>query len=94
VQTPKEELDQIPLAAQRHLINNLKLATELGAEVIQIKSKSISNEIIQTAMEKKITTICIGKPHLNLFQVILKTSLFSQLLKTLSEKDIDIIILS
>ncbi|WP_205512825.1 sensor protein KdpD [Longitalea arenae] len=94
VQTPKEELDKIPLAAQRHLINNLKLATELGAEVIQVKSKSISNEIIRTAIDKKITTICIGKPHLNLFQVILKTNLFNQLLKTLSVKDLDIIILS
>jgi two-component system sensor histidine kinase KdpD len=94
VQTPKEELDKIPLAAQRHLINNLKVATELGAEVLQVKSKSIASEIIKTAIDKKITTICIGKPHLNLFQVILKTNLFNQLLKTLSEKDIDIIILS
>jgi two-component system sensor histidine kinase KdpD len=94
VQTPDEALDKIPLAAQRHLINNLKLATELGAEVLQVKSKQIASQIIQTAIEKKITTICIGKPHLNLFQVILRTSLFNQLLKTLSAKDIDIIILS
>jgi two-component system sensor histidine kinase KdpD len=70
------------------------VATELGAEVLQVKSKSIASEIIKTAIDKKITTICIGKPHLNLFQVILKTNLFNQLLKTLSEKDIDIIILS
>jgi two-component system sensor histidine kinase KdpD len=87
-------LDKIPLAAQRHLINNLKLATELGADVLQVKSSNISQEIMQAAIERKITTICIGKPHLNLFQVILRTSLFNQLLKTLSEKDIDIIILS
>ena len=30
VQTPKESADKIPLAAQRHLINNFKNATELG----------------------------------------------------------------
>jgi two-component system sensor histidine kinase KdpD len=94
VQTPREALDKIPLAAQRHLINNLKLATELGAEVIQVKSSHVAHEIIQTALEKRITTICIGKPHLNLFQVILRTNIFNQLLKTLSEKDIDLIILS
>ena len=35
VQTPKESSDKIPLADQRHLINNFKNATELGAEVIQ-----------------------------------------------------------
>ncbi len=32
VQTPKESADNIGLAAQRHLINNFKLATEMGAE--------------------------------------------------------------
>ena len=37
VQTSKESVDKIPLAAQRHLINNFKNATELGAEVIQKK---------------------------------------------------------
>src|SRR5664279_4345751 len=37
VQTPKESADKIGLAAQRHLINNFKLATELGAEVIKAK---------------------------------------------------------
>jgi len=94
VQTPRESLDKIPLAAQRHLINNLKLATELGAEVIQIKGSQVAHEIIQTAIEKNITTVCIGKPHLKLFQVILRTNIFNQLLKTLSEKDIDLIILS
>jgi two-component system sensor histidine kinase KdpD len=94
VQTPREELDKIPLAAQRHLINNLKLATELGAEVIQVKSKNVSQEIIRVAVEKNITTVCTGKPHFNLFQIILHTHIFNQLLKTLSERDIDLVILS
>lgn len=39
VQTPKESLDKITLAKQRHLINNFKLATELGAEVIKVKTR-------------------------------------------------------
>src|SRR5580693_4159160 len=63
VQTPKEDGDKIGLAAQRHLINNFKLATELGAEVIRIKTKNIAKGIIQTAEQQAITTICIGKPH-------------------------------
>ena len=94
VQTEKESADKISLAAQRHLINNFKNATELGAEVIRKKASNIASSIIETANEKNITTICLGKPHLNLFQVILKTSLFNQLLKTLSKNNIDIIILS
>ncbi|HEY5405777.1 MAG TPA: sensor protein KdpD [Ginsengibacter sp.] len=94
VQTPKESADKIPLAAQRHLINNFKNATELGAEVIQKKEDNIASAIMEMVNEKQVTTICIGKPHLNLFQIILKTSVFNQLLKTLSKNNIDIVIFS
>jgi two-component system sensor histidine kinase KdpD len=94
VQTPKEEGDKIGLAAQRHLINNFKLATELGAEVIRIKTSNIAKGIFEATEQKAITTICIGKPHLNLFSVILNTAVFNQLLNKLSAADIDIVILS
>ena len=94
VQTPKESVDKIHLAAQRHLINNFKNATELGAEVIQKKEDNIAAAIMEMVNEKQITTICIGKPHLNLFQIILRTSVFNQLLKTLSKNNIDIVIFS
>lgn len=94
VQTPKEDGDKIGLAAQRHLINNFKLATELGAEVIKIKSDKIAKGILEVTEQKSITTICIGKPHLNIFNVILSTAVFNQLLNKLSALDIDIVILS
>jgi len=94
VQTPKEDGDKIGLAAQRHLINNFKLATELGAEVIKIKRTNIAKGIFEVTEQKSITTICIGKPHLNLFNVILNTAVFNQLLNKLSAADIDIVILS
>jgi two-component system sensor histidine kinase KdpD len=94
VQTSREDGDKIGLAAQRHLINNFKLATELGAEVIRIKQNNIAGAIIQTAEEKSITTICIGKPHLNLFKIIMNTAVFNRLLTKLSAANIDVVILS
>ncbi|ACU61074.1 sensor protein KdpD [Chitinophaga pinensis] len=94
VQTPKEDGDKIGLAEQRHLINNFKLAMELGGEVIKVKNSNIAKSIMQTADEKKVTTICLGKPHLNVMGMLLNTAVFSQLLGKLSESDIDIIILS
>lgn len=94
VQTPNESSDKIPLDKQRHLINNFKLATELGAEVIKIESSSVSKAIIEQASERKITTICVGKPHLNLLKIILATNVFNELLKNLSSNDIDLVILS
>lgn len=94
VQTPGESSNKIPLDKQRYLINNFKNATELGAEVIQRKNKNVANAILEVVDEKNVTTICIGKPHLSLFQIILQTGVFNQLLKTLSKKNIDIVILS
>jgi len=94
VQTAKESGDKIGLAAQRHLINNFKLATESGAELIRITNNNIARGIIETAEERKITTICIGKPHLSLMNVILNTAVFNQMLNKLSGANIDVVILS
>jgi two-component system sensor histidine kinase KdpD len=94
IQTPKEDGNKIGLAAQRHLINNFKLAMELGAEVVKKKNSNVAKGIIETAEQKEATTICIGKPHIGLFSVILNTAGFNQLLNKLSEADIDIVILS
>lgn len=94
VQTPAENSDTIALDKQRHLINNFKMATELGAEVIKVQSDNIAKAIIETAEKNQISTICIGKPHLRLLQIILATNLFNQLLNKLSSSEIDLIILS
>ncbi len=94
VQTPKESVDNIGLAAQRHLLNNFKLGTELGAEIIRLKSENIAKGIFEVTEQYQITTICIGKPHLNLLNIILNTAVFNQLLQKLSKSEIDIVILS
>ncbi|RYE19561.1 MAG: sensor protein KdpD [Sphingobacteriales bacterium] len=94
VQSSSESMDKIKLDKQRHLINNFKLATELGAEVLKIKSDYITRAIMQVAEEREVTTICIGKPHLNLFQVIMRTAIFNQLMHKIAATKTDLVILS
>lgn len=94
VQTPKERADKIALDKQRHLINNLKLATELGAEIIKIEGRNVTRAIMEQCEQRKITTVCIGKPHLNLLKVVLATDTFNSLLNKLSKENIDLVILS
>lgn len=94
VQSDSESLDKIKLDKQRHLINHFKLATELGAEVVKVKSNNITQAIMNMVTEREITTLCIGKPHLNIFQLILRTAIFNQLLRNLAAKEIDMVILS
>ncbi|CAH0336639.1 Sensor protein KdpD [Flavobacterium sp. CECT 9288] len=94
VETPKESSDKIALDKQRHLINNFKLATQLGAEVIKVQNTHITDAILNMVAQKQITTVCIGKPHLSLFKVILSTTVFNKLLNNLTSSNIDLIILS
>lgn len=94
VEAPNESPDKIALHKQRHLINNFKLAVELGAEVIKVENTKITDSILEVVKQKEITTVCIGKPHLNLFKVILSTNVFNKLLNNLSSLNIDLVILS
>lgn len=94
VQTPNESSDKIALDKQRHLINNFKLATELGAEIIKVENKNASRAIIEQCEQRKITTVCIGKPHLSLLHIILAGNVFNGLLKKLSTNNMDLVILS
>ncbi|MEC3874329.1 sensor protein KdpD [Chryseobacterium salviniae] len=94
VQVPSESSDKIALDKQRHLINNFKLATELGAEIIKVEDNKVAHAIMTQCEERNITTVCIGKPHLNLWKIILATDTFNTLLNKLSQENIDLVILS
>lgn len=94
VQRSQEGGDRIKLDLQRHLINNFKLATELGGEVLKVKSEDVTGTITRIAAEREITTICIGKPQLSLFQIIMRTALFNKLLKNIAKTETDLVILS
>lgn len=94
VRTPGEDANKIALANQRYLINHFKLATELGAEVIQIDAPNIIEGIIQACDTHKISTVCIGKPEITLWNIILCTFRFRHLFNSLSKSNIDLVILS
>jgi len=94
VETPNESSNKISLSKQRHLINNFKMATELGAEVIRMKNIKIASAITEIVEQKNITTVCIGKPTLSLVEIIMATNVFNQLLKKLTNNNIDLIIMS
>lgn len=92
VQTPKEE-SRSHLAADTTSVKHFKLATELGGEVIQVHSPHIL-ESYKVATEKQITTICTGIPALKLPQTIFTVSKYKNFMKSLSENNIDLIILA
>jgi two-component system sensor histidine kinase KdpD len=94
VQTENEHTHKIRLDKQRHLINNFKLATELGAEVMKVKNNDIAQTILDIAHEKKITTLCIGQPHLHWLKLLTGNQFINKLLKNIANRGIDLVILS
>ncbi|WP_304344384.1 sensor protein KdpD [Chryseobacterium koreense] len=94
VQIPKEAHDKIALDKQRHLINNMNLAQELGAKVIQEKSNSVSESIVRYVKDHEITTVCVGKPHFNFLQNLTGMNWFNSFVGKMAEENVDIIILS
>ena len=94
VRTPEEQNDNISLAAQRYLINNFNLATQLGAEVIQYDAKTVVEGIIDVCNNSQISTVCIGKPKIKLGNIILASFRYRHLFNSLAKSNIDLIILS
>ena len=90
---PEEAGDRIGLASQRHLMNNFKLATQLGAEEIKIRSHHVAQAIADVVLQKQITTVWLGKPHFSILQVLFNRNLYNQLLHKLPPET-DIIILA
>ena len=93
VQNRHESADRIPLAKQRYLINHFKLASELGGEVLQIQSDDIIGTIINVCRERQISTVCVGKPNIQLFSYVRSALRYKRLLNNLAILNIDLIIL-
>ncbi|GAA4138428.1 two-component system sensory protein [Sphingobacterium kyonggiense] len=94
VQTPKEGPNKIPLDKQRFLINNFKLATELGGQVLQVLGRDVPACILEQVLKMEITTLCIGTPRWPFFRILWTMGIFRSLMKKLEKVKVDLIILS
>ena len=66
----------------------------LPMKVLNLANASVADAIMTVVRQRSITTVCIGKPHFNIFQIILRTNVFNRLLNALSINNVDLIILS
>jgi two-component system sensor histidine kinase KdpD len=94
IQTDKEKADKIDPAVQRHLLNNFKLAAELGAEVVEIGSNEIANSIVDFARQKEASLIVIGKPVFSILYRLKPKNLFRTLASKAAQENIDILLIS
>lgn len=94
VQTPRESVDRIDLASQRHLLNHFKLVTELGGEVLQVQSSDVLGCVVKACKERQITSVCMGSPTLKFPGAIFSVLRYRTFLENLAQTGTDLIILA
>lgn len=94
IQTNKEKAEKIDSRLQRQLLNNFKLAAELGAKVVEVSSNDIAPAIIEFAKKNEAGLIVIGKPDFNFFYNLKPKNLFKELSALASKEAIDILMVS
>lgn len=94
VQTDKEKIEKINPMMQRFLLNNFKLAVELGAEVKEINSDEKAKSIVEFSKEKEASLIVIGKPEFSILYNLKPNNFFRELSSLTSKENIDILLVS
>ena len=94
VQTNKEKVERIDVKVQKQLLNNFKLATELGAEVVELNNNNIAASIMEFSKKNEVSLVVIGKPPLGFFYNLNPRNIFRQLTSLASEEEIDILMVS
>ncbi len=95
VQRYNESALNIELNKQQSLLDNFKLATELGAEIIKIESDNIINVVLEQANERKVTFLCVGFPRLSFISLFFVfRALLNGFWKKFFSQDFDVLILS
>ena len=97
VQTRRETADRINLATQRHLLRNLQLATELGGQILRVKSDDVVAAILTVAREKETTLLVCGiTGEKTAWQRLSRRGITQDLLRAVAglEQDMDIFLVT
>jgi two-component system sensor histidine kinase KdpD len=91
VETPREAPERIDSEAQRHLLANIELARELGAEVVRLQAKDPVPALIDFARSHGVGHLVIGRSHQPWWRQILGRSVPLRLLEEANDLDVHIV---
>ena len=91
VETPKEAPTLIDAEVQRHLLQNIELARELGAEVVRLKGKDPVQAILDFARSHSVGRIVIGRSNEPWWRQVLGLSVFHRLIREAQEFDLHVV---
>jgi two-component system sensor histidine kinase KdpD len=80
VETPRDELGRIDPKDHASLIENIKLAEELGANVVKLKARRVADALIEFASREGITHVVFGQSARSRWDILLHGSVINRFL--------------
>ncbi|HXW85420.1 MAG TPA: universal stress protein [Candidatus Binataceae bacterium] len=91
VETPSESVKKIRTRDFVTLLDNINLASDLGAETVWLKGDNIVETILDFARDKGVTTIVLGRTHQPFWKRVLGRDVPQQLIQRAHEFDLQIV---
>ena len=91
VETPNEAPERIDAEAQRHLLENIEKARELGAEVVRLKATDPVASLLDFARSHGVGHIIIGRSHQPWWQQVFGRSVPLRLVREAAGFDVHIV---
>lgn len=80
VETPRDELGRIDPADHASLVENIRLAEELGANVVKLKARRVADALIEFARREGITHVVFGQSARSRWDILLHGSVINRFL--------------
>ena len=89
IETPRTV--QLPETARSRVVENLRLAEQLGAETVTLSGHKVAEEILSYARRQNVTKIIVGKPVHSVWRDVLFGSVLNDLVRHSGSIDVYVI---
>ena len=93
VETPNEAADRIDAESQRHLLDNLERARELGAEVVRLKGRDPAATLLDFARSHRVSDVMVGRSRQTWWRRALGRAVPQRLVDEAADLDVHIVAL-
>jgi two-component system sensor histidine kinase KdpD len=91
VETASETPERIDSESQRHLMTNIEMARELGAEVVRLRGEHPAQALLDFARTHRVGHLIVGRSPLKGWQAMTGRTVLQRLLKEAHDVDLHVV---
>ena len=91
VETPREAPDRIDSENQRHLLENVEKAKELGAEVVRLRSDDPAAAILEYARTHRVSDLIVGRTAQPRWRALLRRTVLQRIVDEGAGMDVHVV---